>query len=145
MILFVITFTFSACAKNEQYLLNIEKFKSEPKIVLQTEKMGKWLFLDDLTYRERKDGLLEVEARFQNHSDSNENVAYKIDWKDKDGFTQKSILSRWIVVGVEERRELLIKGISPTIKAKGFRIRLQKPTRDDLYRKNQNNNEYQGN
>lgn len=135
---------FTGCAKNEAYLMNIEKFKSEPKIVLQNEKLAKWLFLEELTYDKRADDLLEVEARFQNKSDFNEKVAYKIDWKDKKGFTYKSILSKWVVVEIEERRELIIKGISPSTKVEGFRIRIQQPTSDDKYRQNQNNKQYQG-
>lgn len=138
-------FVFSGCAKNEDYLINLEKFKSEPKIILQTEELAEWIFLEEINSYNRPDGLLEIEARFQNNSNSNEKLSYKIDWRDENGFTYKSILSKWIVVEVEENRKLIIKGISPSIKVRDFRIRIQKPTADDTYRKNQNNNQYQGN
>lgn len=138
-------FIFSGCVNNEAYLMNLEKFKAEPKIILQNKELAKWIFLEELNSNNKADGLLEIEARFINNSNSNEKLAYKIDWRDENGFTYKSILSKWIVVEVEENRELIIKGISPSIKVKDFRIRIQKPTADDSYRKNQNNNQYQGN
>ena len=112
-------------------------------ILTENSNLNKWLELEKVNYFKRKDGLLVVEAKFRNLASSNKNVAYKIDWINENGFTQKSILSRWIVSEVESNRSFIIKGISPSIKVSDFEIRLQEPTSDDKNRKNSYHSEYQ--
>ncbi len=142
LFLILVSVLFTACNQNQVVLNN--KI-SDSHIIVENESLYNWLNLDVVNYFMRKDSLLEVEARFRNFTSNNKLLAYKIDWMDDNGFIQKSILSKWIIVKVEERRNLVIHGIAPGIKVKSFRIRLQEPTKDDNLRKDSYHQEYQGN
>ena len=132
---------FAGCTEQPQIVQNI----SDPHVVIENSKLYDWLQFDTINYVKRDDGLIEVEARFRNFSDYNQLVAYKIDWMDANGFVQKSLLSKWTITQVEERRNLVIHGIAPSMKIQDFKIRLQKPTADDNLRKDSYHREYQGN
>jgi uncharacterized protein YcfL len=73
----------------------------------------------------------------------NRNVAYKIDWIDKNGFIVKTILSKWKMATVEENRDFTINGVSPSNQIKDFVIRVQDTSRDDEQRKDSSHYEYQ--
>jgi len=118
---------------------------TDPHVIIENESIYDWLQLEKINYFTRKDGLIEVEARFRNFDNSNKIVAYKINWMDENGFIEKTILSRWAIAEVEERRTFVIHGISPSIKIKSFEIRLQEPTKDDSLRKDSYHKEYRGN
>lgn len=133
---------FSGCNQNK---VSINNQITDPNVIIENESIYNWLQLDKVNYFTRDDGLMEVEARFRNFSDSNKVLAYKINWMDKNGFIEKTILSRWTITQVEERRALIIHGIAPSMKIKSFEIRLQEPTKDDGLRKDSYHNEYQGN
>lgn len=130
---------FNGCAQQA----DIKPRVTDPHIIVENTSLYNWLDLEKVNYFKRDDGLLVVEAKFKNYSTFNHKVAYKIDWIDKNGFTEKSILSRWVVAEVEQRRALVIKGIAPSIKITDFEIRLQNPTSDDANRKDSYHSDYQ--
>lgn len=139
-VILITTIALFGCAQNQ---VDIRPKIIDSHILIENTNLNKWLELEKVNYFKRKDGLLVVEAKFKNTNSSNKNVAYKIDWIDKNGLTQKSILSRWIVSEVESNRSFIINGISPSITVSDFEIRLQEPTRDDKNRKNSYHLEYQ--
>lgn len=122
----------------------INKTITDPHVIIENESIYDWLQFENVNYIQRDDGLIEVEAVFRNFTSNNKVLAYKIDWIDQNNFIQKSILSKWTIVKVEERRNLVIHGISPSMKVKDFRIRLQEPTDDDELRRDSYHYEYQG-
>ena len=141
MIVLLITITaLSGCVQNQ---VDLKPRIIDSHIIIENSRLNDWLELEKVNYFKRKDSLLVVEARFKNLSSSNKNVAYKIDWIDENGFTQKSILSRWIVSEVEGNRSFVINGISPSVKVSDFEIRLQEASSDDKNRKNSYHSEYQ--
>lgn len=131
---------FSGCAQNQ---VDLKPRISDSHVIVENQDLYKWLEIERINYFTRNDDFLVVEAKFKNLSSFNQNVAYKIDWIDENGFTQKSILSRWVNVEVEQNRSFVIHGIAPSIKVKDFEIRLQIPTSDDSKRKDSYHNEYQ--
>lgn len=131
---------FAGCVQSQ---VDLTPRISDPHILVENPSLYDWLELEKVNYFKREDGLMVVEAKFKNLSQFNQKVAYKIDWMDKNGFTQKSILSRWIVSEVEQKRSFLIKGIAPSIKITDFEIRLQIPSSDDKKRKDSYHNQYQ--
>ena len=94
--------------------------------------------------RTKDDGFTEIEVIFNNYTSSNEKIAYKVDWFDKDGFIVDTIMSKWKVVEVEAKRNLVIRAVSPSIKAVDYKIRMQFPSDDDEFRNNSAQFEYQG-
>jgi len=135
-------FLFTGCNQNK---VSIDNKITDPHVIIENPSIYNWLKLERVNYFTREDGLMEVEARFRNFSSSNKVLAYKVNWMDKNGFVQKTILSKWTITEVEERRGLIIHGIAPSMKVKDFEIRLQEPTKDDSLRKSSYHNEYQGN
>lgn len=133
---------FTGCAQNQ---VDLNPRVTDSHVIIENPNLYDWLKLEKVNYFTRKDDLLVVEARLKNLSTFNKKVAYKIDWIDENGFTQKSILSKWVVAEVEERRDLIIQGISPSMKIKDFQIRIQVPTSDDSYRNDSYHNQYHGN
>lgn len=133
---------FSGCNQNK---VSVNNQITDPHVLIENESIYNWLQLERVNYFTREDGLMEVEARFRNFSNLNKVLAYKISWMDKNGFVEKTILSKWTITKVEERRGLIIHGIAPSMKIKKFEIRLQEPTKDDNLRKDSYHNEYQGN
>lgn len=140
---FMVILSFSFFTGCVQTQVDLTPRISDPHIIVENPSLYKWLQLERVNYFERKDGLIVVEAKFKSLSQFNEKVAYKIDWMDENGFTQKSILSRWMVSEVEQRRSFIIRGIAPSIKIKDFEIKLQEPTSDDKKRKDSYHNQYQ--
>ena len=138
----IAVFIFSGCNQNR---ITVNNQISDPHVIIENESIYNWLQLEKVNYFTRKDDLMEVEARFRNFSDWNKVLAYKINWMDENGFVEKTILSKWTITEVEERRGFIIHGIAPSMKIKSFEIRLQEPTKDDKLRKDSYHNEYQGN
>lgn len=131
---------FSGCVQNN---VDLKPRISDSHVLFENSNLYDWLELEKVNYFKRKDDLLVVEGRFNNLSSFNKKVAYKINWIDENGFIEKSILSRWIVVEVEQNRSFIISAISPSIKVKDFEIRLQIPTSDDKNRKDSYHSAYQ--
>ncbi|MGJ0336115.1 DUF1425 domain-containing protein [Aliarcobacter cryaerophilus] len=134
------TFSLTACVQNQ---MDTKPRITDPHILVENSDLYDWLKLERVNYFKRKDDLLVVEAKFKNTTSFNKSVAYKIDWIDENGFTEKSILSRWIVTEVEDGRSFVINAISPSTKIKDFEIRLQIPTSDDKNRKDSYHSDYQ--
>ena len=141
-LLIISIFVFSGCNQKQ---VDINQKISDPHVIIENPSIYKWLQFDDVNYFKREDGLMEVEVRFRNFTNSNKIVSYKIDWMDENGFIQKSILSKWVIVEIEERRNLVIHGISPSTKIENFKIRLQEPTKDDRLKRDAYHYEYQRN
>lgn len=76
-------------------------------------------------------GLLKVEVDLMNISNFRGRVAYKVIWKDANGFTIDTIMSRWIYADIEPNRELHIRAIAPTPKATYHKIRVVEPKFSD--------------
>ncbi len=114
----------------------------DPHIVIQDKGMQKWLRFERVNSVLRKDGLLEFEALFTNITNHGKRLAYKVEWRDENGFTIKSILSRWIAADVEGRRRLTVHGISPNIKARDFLLIVDRPNYYDNLQKNPYNKEH---
>lgn len=138
--IFIVGIVFIGCAQNQ---VDIKPKITDSHIIIENQSLDDWLQLEKVNYFKRKDELLVVEVKFKNTSIFNKKVAYKIDWIDENGFTEKSILSRWVVTEVEEGRSFVIRGISPSIKINDFEIRLQLPTSDDKNRKDSYHYNYQ--
>lgn len=115
---------------------------TDPHVRYESPKLRKWLKFEFINYIKRDDGLIEFEARFSNISSKNRNLSYKVQWKDQNGFMQKTLISRWIYTQVEARRNLVIHGISPSIKSSDFIITLQQPTKNDKLRKDSYHKRY---
>lgn len=139
IVLFIMN-VFSGCVQNN---VDLKPRISDSHVLVENTNLYEWLELEKVNYFKRKDDLLVVEGRFNNLSSINKKVAYKINWIDEDGFVEKSILSRWIVVEVEQNRSFIISAISPSMKIKDFEIRLQIPTSDDKNRNDSYHSEYQ--
>jgi uncharacterized protein YcfL len=127
---------FSGCAQKELEV-------SDPHIIVEDSSINGWLKLERVNHFKKPDGFLIVEAKFRNLSSSNKKVVYKIEWLNGSGFTERTILSKWMITEVEAKRGFTIRGISPSIRAEDFEIILQEPTEDDMKRKDSYHNEYQ--
>lgn len=141
LLLLASTIFLVGCTQNQ---VVINQNVSDPHVVIENPSIYEWLQFDDINYVTRNDGLMEVEAKFRNFTTNNKVLAYKIDWEDENGFVQKTLLSKWTITQVEERRNLIIHGISPSTKVKNFKIRIQEPTKDDNLRKDSYHYNYQG-
>ena len=80
--------------------------------------------------------LLEVEVDLLNLDNYMGELAYRVDWRDVNGFTINTIMSRWIYTEVEPHSEVHIKAVAPTSKAINHRIRVMKPNSYDKDRTN---------
>lgn len=132
-------FFLAGCANNTA---TINQGLSDPHIRFENPYLHKWLKFEFVNYVQRKDGLLEFEARFVNYSSVNKTLAYKINWKNENGFVQKTLMSRWVFAEVEAKRSLVIHGISPNSKSSDFEVILQEPTKDDNLRKDSYHKRY---
>lgn len=130
LLLLAIALFFVGCNQSP----TINQSFTDPHIRVENPSLYNWLKFDFVNYTIRKDGLLELEARFRNFSNYNKTIAYKIHYRDENGFTQKTLMSKWTFTEVESRRDLVIHGISPNAKSADFVIVLQEPTQDDKLR-----------
>lgn len=130
---------FASCSTNQVNTQNSIKMDSHVKF---NKDSLKWLNVDFVNYITRDDGLIEFQAIFTNTSSSNKLLSYKINWKDENGFIQKTIMSKWTKTLIESGRNLSIRGISPSIKSKDFEIILQETTKDDEKRNDSYHKQY---
>lgn len=114
----------------------------DPRILIEDEGIQKWLRFERINSVLRQDGFLEFEAQFSNTSNYGKRLAYKVEWRDENGFTIKTILSRWITADVEGRRKLIVRGISPNIKARDFLLIVDRPNYYDNLQKSPYNKEH---
>lgn len=117
----------------------------EHNIIVEDKSIMDDFKIVSVVSKDRDDGLKETQAVLKNDTNKNQLISYKIDWLDKDGFVRESILSKWKTVNVEAKKDVIIGGISPSINASEFKIRINYPTKYDKKRVNPANYEYQGN
>ena len=134
LIFFLSIFLLSGCVKKVK----------DPNFSVEDSEIYDSLEVVSEAKRIKDDGLTEIEVIFKNYTDSNEKIAYKVDWFDKDGFSIDTIMSKWKVIEVEAKRNMIIHAISPSIKATEYKIRMQYPSEDDEFRNNSAQYEYQG-
>ncbi len=132
------------CSAHNNNAAVINQRITDPHVRIEDPDIQNWLKFDFINYVQRKDALIEFEAKFTNYSPYNKTLAYKVEWVDENGFTQKTLMSRWILAEVEGKRNLIIHGISPNMKTKNFVVVLQRPNyhddlRQDSYRKRHSN------
>lgn len=136
--LLVTAMLFVGCSKQP----DMNQSFTDPHVSIESPSIYEWLKFDFINYIKRDDGLIEFEARFTNFKDKNKLIAYKVFWTDENGFTQKTLMSKWTYASVESRRNLIIHGISPNAKSKDFTVVLQEPTKDDSLREGSYNKRY---
>lgn len=132
---------FSGCSQKNK---DIEVAYSYNNFHIHVQDAGiyKWLKLQRFNDVAREDGLIEFEAMFVNTSNVNKNFAYKVLWYNDKGMSEKTLSSRWIYTQVEANRNLVIKGISPSMKSADYEILLNSFTKDDLERKSSYHKKY---
>lgn len=102
-----------------------------PNFAIEDSKIYDYFEFVSLNENDRQDGLKQIQAIFKNYTDDDTKVAYRVDWFDENGFLIKSIMSSWKVAIVEGKRDLVIESISPSLKAKTYKVKMQFPNNND--------------
>ena len=84
------------------------------------------IVIKDISERVRADNFLQVQVTGENLTNDYFKVEYKVVWFDKNHFTIDSILSNWTEVSAYREQPFYINVISPTHKAKSYRLYLKK-------------------
>ncbi|MCP4114683.1 MAG: YcfL family protein [Desulfobacteraceae bacterium] len=71
-------------------------------------------------------GFMEVQVTGTNKASGYRNLEYKIDWIDRDGFTIKTILSRWTMFPAYASSTFNFAAVAPKDSASDFRITIRK-------------------
>ncbi|NLY04165.1 MAG: YcfL family protein [Campylobacter sp.] len=129
---------FTGCA------ISPEERLAEHNIIVEDSGIMRDFKIVSVVSKDRDDGLKEAQAVLKNDTSKNRKISYKVDWVDKDGFVQDSLLSKWKTVNVEAGRNAIISGISPSIDTSDFKIRINYPSKDDEKRIDSAHYEYQG-
>lgn len=132
-ILFSIAFLLSGCS--QQSALTPEKemlFNSH--VVIEDSKMTKWFRVENVVSLYRDDEMLEFEITAKNILDKPKTFAYRVDWYDKNGMSIKTILTKWTIVKLEARRNIILRKISPSKGAIDFKVVFQELTDEDKLR-----------
>lgn len=141
---FLAVFLFLGCS-DKQKEITLEYINTHKNVVVEDDSILKWMIIENIASLVRNDGMLEAEIVIKNIDSSPNKVVYKIDWFDQNGFVIETILSKWKIVTIEGKRNMIIHIISPSHDAVNYKIRFQKLTDDDLKRdKNVNLKEYIG-
>ncbi len=80
------------------------------------------IVIKEVRGKRRKDGFMVVQVRGENTSGEYRRLEYKILWFDKNGFQIDTILSNWTVVPAYANQPFSIRTVSPSPKARKFRI-----------------------
>jgi len=80
----------------------------------------------DIKGLKKSDGFMKAQVKGYNNSSSYELLEYRIIWLDGDGFKIESILSKWISIPAYGEQAFYINAISPSTKAKTFRVYIKK-------------------
>ncbi len=102
----------------------------DERVRYESNELRAWLGFDFVATVKREDGLVEFEARFINDSYQDKFLDYRVDWRDKNGFTQESVMSKWSTAKINGKREFIIHGISPNAKAQDFVVHLQRHSKN---------------
>lgn len=98
----------------------------DSRIVVQTQNLYNWMQMDFINQVRQQGDLIEFEARFSNVSSyQQDNVNYRIDWFDANGFMMKTILSSWQTAHFTPNGSISVKGIAPNPKAQSYQIRFK--------------------
>ena len=71
-------------------------------------------------------GLKEIQLHGENDTDEYMKLRYRIEWKDKDGFTVDSLQSSWRELPVYKNAEFNIRAIAPSAEAVKYMIYINK-------------------
>ena len=100
--------------------------KANNSIVKVIEQCGSSsIVVTDIKGRKKADGFMQAQVIGENTSDTYQRLEYKIVWFDNEGFVIKSILSKWRETPAYANQPFHISNISPSTKAKTFRVYLR--------------------
>ena len=80
------------------------------------------IVIDDIRGKRRKDGFMQVQVTGKNTGDEYKRLEYRILWFDRNGFQVDTILSNWTTVPAYAHQPFVINTVSPSTKARKFRI-----------------------
>ncbi|PHS56416.1 MAG: hypothetical protein COB17_09140 [Sulfurimonas sp.] len=100
--------------------------KPEQKVKVINGCASSNISISDIKGLKKSDGFMKAQVKGYNSSSSYELLEYRIIWLDGDGFKIDSILSKWISVPSYAEQTFYINAISPSTKAKTFRIYIRK-------------------
>jgi len=80
----------------------------------------------DIKGLKKADGFMQAQVIGENSSNSYQVLEYRVVWLDKDGFKIESILSKWNRVPAYENQPFHINAISPSTRAKTFRLYIKR-------------------
>ena len=83
------------------------------------------IHIKDIKGRKKADGFMQVQVSGESNSDKYQRLEYRIVWFDKQGFTIDTILSNWTVIPAYAHQPFHINAVSPSVKAKAFRLYLR--------------------
>jgi len=84
------------------------------------------IVITDIKGRKKSDGFMQAQILGENSSSSYQKLMYRIVWFDDNGFVIESILSKWTDVPAYANQPFNITTISPSTKAKTFRLYIKK-------------------
>jgi len=84
------------------------------------------IIITDIKGRKKSDGFMQAQVLGENSSSSYQRLMYRIVWFDENGFVIESILSKWKEVPAYANQPFNITTISPSTKAKTFRLYIKK-------------------
>ena len=82
--------------------------------------------------------LMEVQVNGESRALGFSNLEYKVDWIDRDGFTLKTIMSRWTTFPAYKGTTFNFNAIAPSDKAINFRITIRKKDGKHVTEKSRN-------
>ena len=90
--------------------------------VIRQECGNSEITIKDIKGRKKPDGFMQVQVIGESNSNTYQRLEYRIVWFDRQGFMIDTILSNWRVVPAYAHQPFHINTVSPTTKAKTFRI-----------------------
>ncbi|MEA3289406.1 MAG: DUF1425 domain-containing protein [Campylobacterota bacterium] len=138
LLFLTVTFMFNGCAAQNQVIID-NKFPSY--VAIDPTVADDFIFIsktDGVSASGNKKVLIEME----NKTNYKQTVMYKIEWKNNQGFVEKTIMSRWIMVDVEPQRRFQMTSTAPTKYSDNYNVRILKPNSSDYKRKNSYQSEY---
>lgn len=108
----------TGCAKSPQSGAEIAKF---------VDRCGSSdIIITDIKGRKKADGFMQAQVSGENRSESYHLLEYRVVWYDKEGFKMDTILSKWNTVPAYAKQPFDISAVSPSDKARTFRIYIRK-------------------
>lgn len=114
------------CACNNNQPLESSNSLHDSRIVVQTPDLYNWMQMEFINQVRQRGDLIEFEARFTNTTSYEQNnINYRIDWFDANGFAINTILSTWNTAHFTPYGSIAIKGIAPNAKSMNYQIRFK--------------------